>query len=105
MRLGKLFFVALMLFNSFDIVLAGRNLTVEDILSLRTIQSPTISPDGSRVVFVVNEALDEEHSKNPPNTDLWITSTAGGDPRRLTSIPTATLLPSGPRTIRRSHFS
>jgi dipeptidyl aminopeptidase/acylaminoacyl peptidase len=87
MRLGRLFFVALMLFNGVDIVRAERNLTVEDILSMRTIQSPMISPDGSRIVFVVNEPLDEEHSKDPPNTDLWITSTGGGDPRRVTANP------------------
>src|SRR5215467_4718231 len=75
------------LLHSFGASSAGKTLTVEDILSMRTPQTPMISPDGLQVVYVVNEPLDEEHSKDPANTDLWLVSTHGGNPRRLTSNP------------------
>ena len=62
-------------------------LSSEDILSMRTIQSLALSPDGSRIVFEVNEPFDEGVSKSPVNTELWMTSLDGADLRQLTFNP------------------
>jgi dipeptidyl aminopeptidase/acylaminoacyl peptidase len=72
-------------FVLFCISLSARTLNVDDILSIRTLQNVVISPDGSRIAFVVNEPSDDEHSKDPPNTDLYIAPVNGGGPKRLTS--------------------
>ena len=63
----------------------ARKLRVDDILSMRTVRDVVLSPDGSQLVFVVEEPRDEEHSKEPANTELYLISTKGGSPRRLTS--------------------
>ena len=72
-------------FVLFCISLSARTLNVDDILSIRTLQNVVISPDGSRIAFVVNEPSDDEHSKDPPNTDLYIAPVNGVVPKRLTS--------------------
>ena len=70
-----------------DAAVADRTLTIDDILSLRQLREVRLSPDGSQVAFVVDEPLGEEHSKDPVNTDLYVISSSGGNPRRLTTNP------------------
>ncbi len=70
-----------------DAAIADRTLTIDDILSLRQLREVRLSPDGSRVAFVVDEPLGEEHSKDPVNTDLYVISSSGGTPKRLTINP------------------
>ena len=67
-----------------DAAIADRTLTIDDILNLRQLREVRLSPDGSRVAFVVDEPLGEEHSKEPVNTDLYVISSSGGTPKRLT---------------------
>jgi dipeptidyl aminopeptidase/acylaminoacyl peptidase len=62
-------------------------LTIEDVLALRRLQTVQISPDGSRVAFVVEQAADENHSKDASYSSLWLVSTSSGEPRQLTSTP------------------
>ena len=52
---------------------------------MRKVQDLVLSPDGSQLVFVVEEARGGEHSKGPVNTELYLISTKGDSPRRLTS--------------------
>ena len=58
-------------------------MTVDDVLALRTPSGVEISPDGSRVAFVVSEA-DMEADRT--STNVWIVPSDGGpeDARRLT---------------------
>jgi dipeptidyl aminopeptidase/acylaminoacyl peptidase len=61
---------------------APRTFSVDDLLSLARVESPAVSPDGSRVAFTVARAA--------PGGDklvsgLWIAPGTGGEPRRLTS--------------------
>ncbi|MBM3803443.1 MAG: S9 family peptidase [Acidimicrobiia bacterium] len=74
-------------------LVAGDTLTADDVLSMRSIQNPVLSPDGSRIVFAVNEPLDEGHSKDPTNTELWTIAVNGADLLRLTSNPGADFAP------------
>ena len=58
-----------------------RRMKVEDVLRLKTVSDPRISPDGSRVVFVVEEMSIE---KNRRIKDIWLVRTDGGEPNNLT---------------------
>ena len=59
--------------------LAGgsRLLAPHDIVSMRGLQGVAISPDGSAVAYVVNEPLPVEKSKDPANTEIWVTDGNG----------------------------
>lgn len=56
--------------------------TADDILSLRLAHDPQLSPDGTRVVYVVGSyTADSTRYQN----DLWLGTLATGEQRRLTS--------------------
>jgi dipeptidyl aminopeptidase/acylaminoacyl peptidase len=62
--------------------------TADDILRLREVSDPQVSPDGRRVVFVVSEADEDE---NALNADLHLApvGAAAAEPIRLTRSPKA----------------
>ena len=58
-------------------LIGGDILSVEDILSMKTVQSPVFSADGLRIVFTVTEPASEELSKtamicSKPNLKAWL---------------------------------
>jgi dipeptidyl aminopeptidase/acylaminoacyl peptidase len=61
-----------------------RPMTVDDLLAVKTVSDPQVSPDGKLVVYVVSE-IDREANKS--NSSLWLVPVAGGEPRRLTTTP------------------
>ncbi len=61
---------------------AGRPMTIDDLLAIKSVSDPQISPDGKSVVYVVSE-LDRATDKS--NSDLWLVPAAGGEPKRLTT--------------------
>jgi len=54
----------------------------EDLYKFRNTGDPQVSPDGSKVLFVVSQA-DKKSDKNLSN--IWVVDTSGGKPRRLTA--------------------
>ena len=58
--------------------------TATEMMKLRRLADPQVSPDGSRVAFALTE-VDLDGGKR--NTDLWLVPVAGGEPRRITSSP------------------
>jgi dipeptidyl aminopeptidase/acylaminoacyl peptidase len=64
----------------------GRPMTIDDLLAVKSVSDPQISPDGKQVVYVVSE-LDRVTNKS--NSDLWLIAIDGGTPRRLTTSPGA----------------
>ena len=75
-----------MLFLATSAMAAGRPMTVDDLLAVKGVGDPQISPDGELVAYVVTE-IDREANKS--NSDLWMVPTAGGEPKRLTTAPGA----------------
>ena len=60
--------------------------TSDDILALKTVSDPQLSPDGTRVAYVVSE-LNRDASDY--QTDVWLVPSAGGEPLRLTNSTAA----------------
>jgi dipeptidyl aminopeptidase/acylaminoacyl peptidase len=58
-----------------------RTITAEDLYNLKEIKDVRISPDGEKVIFVL-QRVDRKTEKKYSN--LWIASTRGGRPRRFT---------------------
>jgi dipeptidyl aminopeptidase/acylaminoacyl peptidase len=58
--------------------------TTDDILALKVVTDPNLSPDGRMVAYVV-ESLNAE--KDAYQTDVWLVGAAGGEARALTSSP------------------
>jgi dipeptidyl aminopeptidase/acylaminoacyl peptidase len=59
-----------------------RPFTFDDVLAVRQVSDPQLSPDGSRVVYVVSRA---DMKENAVDADVWLVSTTGGAPIRLTT--------------------
>jgi dipeptidyl aminopeptidase/acylaminoacyl peptidase len=55
---------------------------MQDVVSVKRVGAPKLSPDGTRVAFTVSEANWEE---NAFETEIWIAPAEGGPPRQLTS--------------------
>jgi dipeptidyl aminopeptidase/acylaminoacyl peptidase len=55
---------------------------LEDFFHLHHVSDPQVAPDGRSVAFVVTDTLVAE---NRTNSDLWVISTSGGEPRKITS--------------------
>src|SRR4029450_9299560 len=56
--------------------------TTDDILALKVVTDPNVSPDGRMVAYVV-ESLNAE--KDAYQTDVWLVDVAGGEARALAS--------------------
>ena len=63
----------------------SRRMRLDDLTDLAVPSQPVLSPDGSRVVYVLR-TLDREGDRNVDA--LWAVATDGSTPRRLTSGPT-----------------
>ncbi|MDP9362768.1 MAG: S9 family peptidase [Chloroflexota bacterium] len=60
----------------------GRPITAEDLFALRLVGDPQVSPDGSRVAYVVTR-LDQE--ADDYKAAIWVVPIDGGEPAQLTS--------------------
>src|ERR687892_738544 len=60
----------------------NRTYTVEDLLKVRRVGDPQVSPDGRRVAFTIG---DVNFDANRIVTQIYVTSTAGGEIKQLTS--------------------
>ncbi|HST78518.1 MAG TPA: S9 family peptidase, partial [Verrucomicrobiae bacterium] len=70
---------------------AKHPLTFKDMMALKRIGSPSLSPDGKWVLFT---AMDVNLDENKRTNHIWVVPIGGGDARPLTSDPAGE---SGPR--------
>ena len=61
---------------------AARPMTVEDLMKIRNVGDARISPAGDRVAYTVS---DLDFQRNTVQSNIWLVSTAGGPPVRLTA--------------------
>ena len=66
------------------VLVNGRPMTIDDLLAIKSVSDPQVSPDGESVVYVVSE-LDRATDKT--DSTLWLIPTAGGEPKRMTTAP------------------
>lgn len=59
-----------------------RAMTFEDVLAIKNVSDAQVSPDGKWVAYVVTSV---DMKENASDADVWLVSTAGGDPIRLTT--------------------
>lgn len=60
-----------------------RPLELEDYYRLKNAGSPALSPDGSRVAYVISRVVEEENRRH---SEVWLANADGsGEPVRLTS--------------------
>lgn len=63
---------------------APRPMTFDDLLACQRLSEPAPSPDGQWIAYVVGVA---DRELNSVNSDIWVVSSAGGEPRQLTRSP------------------
>ncbi|MCK4236064.1 MAG: PD40 domain-containing protein, partial [Candidatus Krumholzibacteria bacterium] len=56
--------------------------TPMDIWKLKSVSDPQLSPDGKWIAYVVSIT---DFDKNSRNSDIWLVSAEGGEPRRMTT--------------------
>ena len=84
-RRGVIASMALLAMGLSPAVLAeSRGFHAEDLVSMRRISSPQVSPDGKTVAYVLR-TTDLEADRG--RTDLWLLDLGSGESRRLTSHP------------------
>jgi dipeptidyl aminopeptidase/acylaminoacyl peptidase len=64
----------------------ARPLTIDDLMSMKSLSGPVLSPEGDWVVYSVRERdMEEDKSKS----QLWAVPTSGGEPIPMTSFETS----------------
>src|SRR4051812_15279192 len=71
--------IALLLLSSFSFA-QKRPFTFEDMMALKRVGEPTISPNGKWVAF---SATDVNLAENKRTPHLWVVSINGGDEKQL----------------------
>ncbi|HLH07789.1 MAG TPA: S9 family peptidase [Terriglobales bacterium] len=74
----------LVLFSGFGVAQAKRPFTFEDMMALKRVNEPVLSPDGKWVAFSATDVNLEKNTKTP---HLWVIPAAGGEAKQLTSGP------------------
>jgi dipeptidyl aminopeptidase/acylaminoacyl peptidase len=80
----KLLFLIVLVYLDVHAAEPRRKLTIDDYFSIHPLSSPQVSPDGKWIVY---EKTEFDLKKNQSNKDLWMVSSIGGNPVRLTSHP------------------
>jgi len=67
-----------------------RTYTIEDLMKVRRVGDPQISPDGNRVAFTIG---DVNYDANRVVTQIYVVSLEGGSPKQLTNGPSSSSAP------------
>jgi dipeptidyl aminopeptidase/acylaminoacyl peptidase len=72
------------LFSNSLVAQSKRAMIPEDLFKIKLVEDPQISPDGKWIAFTVSEPILEEDRYN---SDIWLISLRGGEPKQLTYSP------------------
>jgi len=61
---------------------AAKGLTIDDMLAMRRVGDPAVSPDGKQIAFTVR---DTDFDGNRGRTDIWLAATDGSSVKQLTT--------------------
>jgi dipeptidyl aminopeptidase/acylaminoacyl peptidase len=67
---------------------APRSLELEDLFRMKRVSDPQVSPDGKWIAYVVTVVNKAENSSN---SDIWVVSPDGRNPRQLTRRSTTAI--------------
>src|SRR5690349_16816588 len=74
--------ISVLLLLGISAIAQTRTYTIEDLLKVRRVADPQVSPDGTRVAFTVG---DVNYDANRVVNQIYVVSIAGGDPKQLTN--------------------
>ena len=74
----------LLLLTAFSVAQTKRPFTFEDMMALKRVNEPIVSPDGKWVAF---SAVGVNLEKNTKTPHLWVVPATGGESKQLTSGP------------------
>ena len=63
---------------------AAKGLTIDDMLAMRRVGDPAVSPDGKQVAFAVR---DTDLEANRGRSDIWLVQADGSGVKQLTTHP------------------
>ena len=86
LKLFALFIISILIFKTESISQNKRPLELEDMFRIKRVTDPQLSPDGRWIAYVVTEV---NKAENKSNSDLYLISSTGGDPKRLTTSSSA----------------
>jgi dipeptidyl aminopeptidase/acylaminoacyl peptidase len=81
-RLLRLIAVAILLGKGSLRAEVKQPLKPEDLVDLQVVSDPQISPDGTRVAFVITEPADPQKFEKPRDSNIWIVPSDGSEPPR-----------------------
>src|SRR5215210_1460741 len=81
-RILKLIALSLSLLLMTAMAQQKRAMTFDDVLAMKNVADAQVSPDGQWIAYVVSKA---DMKENAVDADLWLVSTSGGEPIRLTT--------------------
>lgn len=67
-----------------------RTFTIDDLLKVRRVSDPQVSPDGKTIAFTI---ADTDKTANKRVTQIYVVPADGGDPRAITNEPQSSLSP------------
>ncbi|MFC1561470.1 prolyl oligopeptidase family serine peptidase [candidate division KSB1 bacterium] len=74
----------MIIFTAQFVTAQKRPISHDDLFNLKRVTDPQVSPDGNLIAYVITVFNKKENSSN---SDIWIISINGGDPRQLTAGP------------------
>lgn len=80
----------LILFAPLFLAAQSKPLVFDDFIKIKRVTDPQPSPDGQWIAFVIT-VMDKDANRG--NSDIWLVSTKGGEPQRLTASPQADMNP------------
>jgi dipeptidyl aminopeptidase/acylaminoacyl peptidase len=78
-----------------------RSLRIDDTFKIKSVRSPSLSPDGKRLAYTVTTRNFDENSSK---TRIWMMATKGGDPIPMTAEVVSSRAPTFSRDGKRLYF-